>query len=136
MSEMYYLCRVTDICNFRKMETRQHSSSVLSHTAVVGSRISEALALRVFDIDLGTGTVNIETLKKRIRSIVRQVPVRHHLLAELERSFKIRELQRDSLQATRRVWSSSLTTAWRRVRKIMATAGIRRQCAMPKEPSP
>ena len=40
-----------------------------------GARISEALALTSAAIDLDTGVANIETLKRRKRGIVRQVPL-------------------------------------------------------------
>jgi integrase/recombinase XerD len=46
--------------------------------------------------------------------------------------FHIRRRQRDPDSAHRRIWSYSRTTAWRRVKEVMAAAGISGTPAMPK----
>jgi integrase/recombinase XerD len=97
-----------------------------------GGRLSEMLALRAIDIDLDAGTASIETLKRRTRGLVRQVPLPRPLLQELDRTFGLRARQRDPLRAQQRLWLWSRTTAWRRVKDIMAVAGIHGACAMPK----
>lgn len=97
-----------------------------------GGRLSETLALTASDIDLEVGAANIETLKRRSRGIIRQVPVPRQLLLDLEREFQIRHTQRDPSVARRRLWPWSRTTGWRRVKQVMAAAGITGACATPK----
>ena len=76
--------------------------------------------------------VNIHTLKRRKRGIVRQVPLPEDFLGDLSVSFKLREQQGDPQLAARRLWTWSRTTAWRHVKLIMAAAGIEGPNAMPK----
>lgn len=97
-----------------------------------GGRISEILALTPAAIDLDSGAASITTLKRRKPGIVRQVPLPHNVLAELNHVFKIRRSQRDPDSARRRIWRWSRTTAWRRVKEVMAAAGISGMPAMPK----
>jgi integrase/recombinase XerD len=97
-----------------------------------GGRISEVLALTPAAIDIESGVANLETLKRRKRGIVRQVPLPSDVLGELNRLFRLRWRQRDPDLAAERLWRWSRTTAWRRVKEIMATAGISGAPAMPK----
>jgi integrase len=97
-----------------------------------GSRISEALALTPAAIDLATGTANIETLKRRTRGIIRQVPLPRALLIELDRTFRIRKLQLDPELAAERLWKWSRATAWRKVKAVMRSAGLFGPAATPK----
>lgn len=97
-----------------------------------GCRVSEALAITPLAIDLEAGTLSLETLKKRTRGIVRQVPLPPTLLSELDRVFEVAALQRDPNHAARRLWNSSRSTAWRQVKKVMRLAGITGGAAMPK----
>lgn len=97
-----------------------------------GSRLSEALALTPAAIDLSTGTVNIETLKQRRRGIVRQVPLPRALLTELDRTFGLRKLQRNPEFASKRLWRWSRTTAWRKIKALMHSAGLDGPAATPK----
>ena len=97
-----------------------------------GGRISEVLALTPAAIDVETGVVCIQTLKRRKRGVVRQVPLPSELLDELDHEFEIREAQRDPDLAHERIWRFSRTTAWRRVKEVMAEAGIAGTPAMPK----
>ncbi len=57
---------------------------------------------------------------------VRRIPIR------LDREFGVRDAQRDPDLANERIWTWSRTTAWRRVKEIMAAAGISGTPAMPK----
>jgi hypothetical protein len=76
-------------------------------------------------IDSGIGTLaNLLALKRRQRSIVRPVPLPGELLCALDRTFGLRRRQADPDLACRRLWRWSRTTAWHRVKEIMATAGI------------
>ena len=97
-----------------------------------GGRISEILALTPAAIDIDSGVVNITTLKRRKPGIVRQVPLPRGILDELNHAFHIRRHQRDPDSAYRRIWKWSRTTAWRRVKEVMAAARITGTHAMPK----
>jgi integrase len=97
-----------------------------------GGRISEVLALKPESFDLDRGTATFETLKKRRRGIMRQVPLPSVLLNELKRSLRLRVLQRDPLLSRRRLWHWSRVTGWRRVKDVMRLAGVHGAAAMPK----
>jgi len=89
-----------------------------------GSRISEALAVTPAAIDVENGLVSFETLKRRRRGLVRQVPLPPAIIRDLERVFQVRAAQQQPALATRRLWAWSRTIAWRRVKKAMTLAGI------------
>jgi integrase/recombinase XerD len=97
-----------------------------------GGRISEVLALTPAAIDIDGGIANIVTLKRRARGVVRQVPLPHGVVDKHDRTFHLRRSQRDPDSAYRRIWKWSRTTAWRRVREVMAAANIIGLAAMPK----
>lgn len=97
-----------------------------------GARISEVLALTPASIDVESGVANFGTLKRRRRGIVRQVPLPPNLLSDLDRYFGLRRLQGDAECATKRLWCWSRTTAWRRVKEVMAQAKISGSPCMPK----
>lgn len=97
-----------------------------------GGRISEILALTPAAIDIDSGATNITTLKRRKRGIVRQVPLPHSVICELNHLFHLRRRQRDPEYARRRMWTWSRTTAWRRVKEVMTDAKINGTPAMPK----
>jgi integrase len=97
-----------------------------------GGRISEVLALTAAAIDIDSGVANIETLKRRKRGVVRQVPLPRDTLRDLNRFFRLRVMQRDPELAVERLWTWSRTTAWRRVKEVMAAAGISGTPAMPR----
>jgi integrase/recombinase XerD len=97
-----------------------------------GGRISEVLALTPAAIDIETGVASIQTLKRRRRGVIRQVPLPDDVLYELNQTFELRLRQRDPELAETRLWRWSRTTAWRRVKEIMAAARIAGAPAMPK----
>ena len=97
-----------------------------------GGRISEILALTPAGIDLESCVLTIRTLKRRKPGIIRQVPLPRPFISRLNRFFGIRRRQGDPLEATTRLWRWSRTTAWRRVKEVMATAGVSPTAAMPK----
>jgi integrase/recombinase XerD len=97
-----------------------------------GGRISEVLALTPAAIDIDSGVASIRTLKHRKRGVIRQVPLPSDVLGELDRTFGLREARRDPQLAHERIWRFSRTTAWRRVKEVMAAAGITGTPAMPK----
>jgi integrase/recombinase XerD len=97
-----------------------------------GGRISEILALTPAAIDLDSCVATIRTLKRRKPGIMRQVPLPRSLIEDLNRAFRIRRRQRDPLESAKRLWRWSRTTAWRRVKEIMAEADVSLTAAMPK----
>lgn len=97
-----------------------------------GGRISEVLALTPAAIDIDSGVVIIETLKRRKRGVVRQVPLPPNILRDLHSVFRLRERQRSRELAEKVLWNWSRTTAWRRVKAIMKAAEISGTAAMPK----
>jgi integrase/recombinase XerD len=97
-----------------------------------GGRISEVLALVPAAIDIQSGVASIQTLKRRGRGIIRQVPLPLDLLDELEAVFGLTMAQRDPELADKRLWRFSRTTAWRYVKAVMAIAGVAGTPAMPK----
>jgi integrase len=99
--------------------------------SLTGGRISEILALTPAAIDIESGVANITTLKRRKR-VVRQVPLPRPVLLQLNRTFHLRRRQHDPDSAYRRIWSWSRTTAWRRVKEVMAAANVSGTPAMPK----
>jgi integrase/recombinase XerD len=97
-----------------------------------GSRISEALAVTPRHIDLDERVVLFETLKRRKRGVVRQVPLPADLIHELDATFGLRTRQRNPKLANERLWTWSRTTAWRYIKRLMSSAGIVGPAAMPK----
>lgn len=97
-----------------------------------GARISEVLALTPASIDVESGVVSIETLKRRKRGVIRQVPLPGDILRDLDRVFRLRLVQRDRCVANRRIWTWDRVTAWRHVKAVMAAADVIGTPAMPK----
>lgn len=95
-----------------------------------GCRISEALALTPERIDLSEWTLTFESLKKRQRGIFRSVPVPHSLIDTLDLVHGLRELNAD--HKPKRLWDWSRMTAYRKIKGIMAKAGIEGMKATPK----
>lgn len=81
-----------------------------------GCRISEALALRLSDIDIETKVILIRSLKKRGRREIRRVPAPDFLITGL-----VALALGDSPWP---LWRFSRTTAWRRIKKVMKLAKI------------
>jgi integrase/recombinase XerD len=89
-----------------------------------GCRVSEALALTPRRLDPETGRVVFRTLKRR-HSIFRAVPVPLDLMLALRRIAAARAKDAP-------LWRWSRQTAWRRVKRVMESAGIAGAHAMPK----
>lgn len=92
--------------------------------AYTGCRISEALALTPASIDSETGRVVLRTLKRR-KLVYRAVPVPSSLIGELKTLC-------GGKSSSDRLWSWCRQTAWRRIKGVMAKAGIRGPQATPK----
>lgn len=96
---------------------------VMVHT---GCRLSEALALMADRVDMENGALVFETLKKRRRGIYRAVPVPPDLIEALDLAHGLRD------GYVGRLWPWSRATGWRRIKAIMASAGIDGPQASPK----
>ena len=101
------------------------------HTlAWTGCRISEALALTAERVDVAAGAITFETIKKRRRGVFRTVPVPPELATMLDLVFGVRGLRGSA--ARELLWPWSRSTAWRRVKEVLATAGVEGVQASPK----
>lgn len=89
-----------------------------------GARLSEALALSPRRIDLADKVIVMETLKKRRSGIHRAVPAPDALLDLLDMVHGIREAQKRPRLLDAPLWPWSRATAWRRVKEVMASAGL------------
>ena len=94
--------------------------------AYTGARVSEALALTPARIDVDARVILIESLKKRRRGHFRAVPIPAEFIAELERVHSV------AAGGIGRLWPWSRTTAWERIREVMALAGVTGPQASPK----
>ena len=81
-------------------------------------------------VDVATGTITFETLKKRQRGLFRTVPVPPELATMLDLVFGLRGLRGPAAKAP--LWNWSRATAWRRVKEVLAAAGIEGAQASPK----
>ncbi|HEV2560719.1 MAG TPA: tyrosine-type recombinase/integrase [Rhizomicrobium sp.] len=100
--------------------------------AHLGARISEVLALAPLRVDPAVGYVIIESLKKRRHGIYRAVPAPKELFDLLEEIHGITAARSDPRLQNEPLWNWSRTTAWSRVKDVMADAGLDGKLAMPK----
>ena len=84
-----------------------------------GARIAEIHNLTFQNVDLGNGTVIIESLKKRRRGVYREIPIPDFLLEDID--FFAQKMQLNPRQP---LWSFSLRTASRIIKKVMTLAQI------------
>jgi integrase len=98
--------------------------ALCSLLAYTGCRLSEALAVTSAQLDVAMGCVVFRTLKRR-RIMFRAVPIPPELMQTLCRLAKDRA-------ADASLWSFTRQTAWRRIKGVMAEAGIAGAQAMPK----
>ncbi|NMN03854.1 MULTISPECIES: site-specific integrase [unclassified Novosphingobium] len=99
--------------------------------SATGCRISEALSLTANSIDRHDRMIVIECLKKRRRGIYRSIPVPAALIDLLTEVHDLRDHIGQGKDAPR-LWSFSRVTAYRRIRKVMESANLNGQHAMPK----
>ena len=95
-----------------------------------GCRISEALALTPQRIELEECTLTLESLKKRQRGVFRSVPVPDSLIDTLDLVHGLREMSAE--QKNQPLWNWSRMTGWRKIKAVMAEAGISGRKATPK----
>lgn len=99
--------------------------------AWTGARVSEVLALTASSFQVEPGLVAIRTLKRR-RHHVREVPIPPKLMSALDRTFRLKAIQRDPRHADDRLWPWSRTTAWRLIKRVMEAADLSGARASPK----
>ena len=92
-----------------------------------GCRISEALALTPERIDWEEDTITFESLKKRNTGVFRSVPVPSSLVDILDLVHGLRQAP-----PKQRLWEWSRMTAYRKVKAVMAAAGLDGVKATPK----
>ena len=97
-----------------------------------GCRISEALNIKVRNIDFEAKAVVFETLKQRKKRVFRQVPLSDAFLDELNLVHNLKTKQAQKKTAEEKIWSMSRATASRRVDEVMQAAKIKGIHACPK----
>lgn len=97
-----------------------------------GCRISEAVNLTNGDIQCEEATIAINSLKKRNKASVREVPVPPIFIQMLEALLINTNKHDASNMQHQRLWPVDRTTAWRWVKQVMADAEIVGLQASPK----
>lgn len=105
--------------------TRDHHTRLLCLFLLqTGCRLTEALNVRSQDVQINEGLVAINSLKKRDKHHVREIPLSEEFAIQL--SAILPE------QPDERLWVFSRTTAWRQIKAVMDHAGIYGSHATPK----
>ena len=97
-----------------------------------GCRISEALNLKVKDIDFSSGSVTLNSLKQRRDDIYRQVPLSDDYLRDLDNSFDLRILQKRSKPRNGYIWGWGRKHGYTIIKDVMERAEITGIQAAPK----
>ena len=100
---------------------RQELMTFCTILAYTGCRISEALELTSASVQPTNAVVAIRCLKKRGgRTIIREVPLPQYVITSLTDVHKLH-----SADCPPRLWHYSRSGAWRLVKRVMKSAGIR-----------
>lgn len=103
--------------------------------ARTGGRISEVLALTPRHIDVESRIILLRTLKQRRakkNARYRPIPVPGGVIRAIDSVHQIRAARRDSTRIDTPLWPWCRTTAWTRVKEVMAAADITGIHACPK----
>ncbi len=95
---------------------------------LTGCRISEALSVRPEHFDFEDNRVAIETLKQRRRGVWRRIPLPAAFLNELDEVHRLKLAP----YSNNCLWPTGRTTAYERIKEIMAIAAITGPQACPK----
>ena len=114
----------------RKAEEPEIQTFALT-LAYTGCRVSEALAVRVCDVDLQQSIVRFCTLKRR-SEVWREVPISQEFARELELTHQLRKNMNIKRMRTSYLWHFSRSTAYRKVTELMRDANIEGPQATPK----
>ena len=96
-----------------------------------GCRISEALAVRICDVDIQRALIHIRSLKRRAETW-REVPIPRNFTRELELTHQLRRYQAVIRTRNIRLWNFSRSTAYRKITGLMTEANIEGAQACPK----
>lgn len=110
--------------------TRRDVRAFCHTLAWSGCRVSEALATTAERVDVAAGAITFETVKRRRRGVFRAVPVPPELATMLDLVFGLRGLRGSAAKLP--LWPWSRSTAWRRVKEVLAVAGVAGAQASPK----
>lgn len=94
--------------------------------AETGCRISEALAVSAESIDFQAGTLIIKCLKKRGKSVYREIPLSEDFMKFMKKWINGKSSSESDL------WTWSRMTAYRRVCEVMVEAGLTGDYATPR----
>ncbi len=100
--------------------------------AYSGARLSEILALTPSGVDLSASAIVVRCLKRRALNVFRPIPVPVEFLERLEQVHEIATAHSDPWRKDKRLWPWGRTTAWTRIKEVMAEANIAGSFAMPK----
>ncbi|MDJ0683490.1 MAG: tyrosine-type recombinase/integrase [Alphaproteobacteria bacterium] len=93
-----------------------------------GCRPAEALSLTALHIDIADALIVVPSVKKRGENKgrhFRSIPVPRAFIKRLDRTHGLQALQKLKTGGQfQRLWTMSRTTAWKRMRAVMALAGI------------
>jgi len=97
-----------------------------------GCRITEALKLRVKDIDFSSSAVTLNSLKQRRDDVYRQVPLPDSFLRSLDDVFDLRMMQKRSRSRNSFIWGYSRKHGYTTIKRMMKIAKIEGIQATPK----
>ena len=103
--------------------------------ARTGGRISEVLALTPRHIDVESRIILLRTLKQRKKKknvAYRPIPVPVGVIRALDAVHQIKAARKHSIRIDEPIWPWCRTTAWTRVKEVMAAADISGIHACPK----
>jgi integrase len=95
--------------------------------AMTGCRISEALQLTWGQIDGSAGEIIVRSLKKRREDVYRSIPIPTTVLAVVRRA-----AENATVLPDQRIWPWCRATGWKRIKEVLAAAGVVGSHASPK----
>lgn len=114
-----------------KSDSRPYVQTFALTLAYTGSRISEALALRICDVNISDATIQFLTLKKYSEHR-RTVPIPSQLARDLDLTHVVRNKQMRKRRVKEKIWKFSRSTGFRYIRELMEEANISGPHANPK----
>ena len=114
-----------------KNDPRPYVQTFALTLAYTGSRISEALALRICDVNINDANIQFLTLKKHSEHR-RTVPIPSQLARDLDLTHVVRTKQMRRRRVKEKIWNFSRSTGFRFIRELMEEANISGPHANPK----
>ena len=100
--------------------------------AYTGARISEVLALTADRVDVVSGVIVFETLKRREKGVFRAVPVPQEVIQRVAKVHKLGVQNHLKTDPAERLWPWCRTTGFKRIKRVMRKAGVEGPQASPK----